>query len=115
MKEIRTKKFLVDLVRILQFFSFFCYSRRFVRTRFSAGQFNYHLGQNFINPFNPEMSIPNQIAENAKVSIKIFNMLGREIRKLINETQAAGFHSAQRDGKDSFWNKIVSGIYLYKI
>ncbi|OQX94754.1 hypothetical protein B6I21_08975, partial [candidate division KSB1 bacterium 4572_119] len=75
----------------------------------------YVLYQNYPNPFNPTTTIEYYLPEKARVQISIYNMLGEEIIKLIDEKQRAGKNSIQWDGRDQAGNLIGSGIYLYKI
>ena len=75
----------------------------------------FALSQNFPNPFNPETSISFQIPEESYVVLKVFNLLGKEIKTLVNETKQAGNHTVQWDGRDNNGNKVVSGLYLYQI
>jgi hypothetical protein len=76
---------------------------------------DYEISQNYPNPFNPETDIKYQLPVKNFVTIKIFNMLGKEINSLVNEFKPAGYHFVCWDGKDSFGNKVVSGIYLYQV
>ncbi|MFH1196402.1 MAG: T9SS type A sorting domain-containing protein [bacterium] len=72
----------------------------------------FHLYQNYPNPFNPTTVISWQLAASSNVSIKIFDVLGREITMLVDEFQNAGFHQIEFDaGK----YKLTSGVYFYKI
>jgi glycosidase len=76
---------------------------------------NFHLFQNFPNPFNPSTTIRYSIVEPGNVSIKIYDVLGREVKTLINEVKTVGTHSSTWNGYDNFDNKVSSGIYLYRI
>jgi hypothetical protein len=69
----------------------------------------YDLAQNFPNPFNPETTIPYAVPERANVSLRIFDMLGREVAVLANGMQDAGNYTAH-------WNAagIPSGLYFYR-
>ena len=71
---------------------------------------NYYLSQNYPNPFNPSTVISYQLPVNSKVSLKIYDLLGREVATLVNEEQSAGW-------KEVEWNasNIASGIYFYKL
>jgi len=71
---------------------------------------SFDLEQNFPNPFNPSTTIRYTIPENGLVTLKVFDVLGREVTTLINEVQNAGTHTAQFSGKD-----MPSGMYLYTI
>ena len=50
-----------------------------------------------------------------KISIKIFDIIGREIATLINQEQSAGEHYVPWNGKDNTGNKVASGVYFYNI
>ena len=73
----------------------------------------FMLAKNYPNPFNPTTNIQYQLAESRNVSIKIYNMLGNEVKTLINEEQPAGLHQITWDGKNSNGNNVSSGVYLY--
>jgi photosystem II stability/assembly factor-like uncharacterized protein len=70
----------------------------------------YSLYQNYPNPFNPNTNIKYQILKNEYVSLKVFNILGKEIATLVNEKQSPGTYEISFDGKD-----LSSGIYFYKL
>lgn len=76
---------------------------------------HYELVQNYPNPFNPSTTIKFNMPEANYVSLKVYNMLGQEIRSLIKEHKAAGTHIITWDGKDNYGNNVSSGAYLYKI
>lgn len=69
-----------------------------------------HLFQNYPNPFNPSTIISYQIPEEKFVSLKVFDLIGRELRTLVNETQKAGFYSVSFDA-----SQLSSGIYFYSL
>jgi len=70
----------------------------------------YKLYQNYPNPFNPSTNIKYQIPNNGFVSIKVFDILGKEITTLVNEKQSSGTYEVTFDGGD-----LSSGIYFYKL
>ncbi len=70
---------------------------------------NYSLSQNYPNPFNPSTIINYAIAKSGIVTLKVYDILGREAATLVNEIQNAGNHSV------IFNRKMASGIYLYKL
>ena len=69
---------------------------------------NYFLYQNYPNPFNPATVIEYSIANPGLVTIKVYDILGNEIRTLVNEEESAGKYSTSFDG-----STLVSGIYFY--
>ncbi len=73
----------------------------------------YALHGNYPNPFNPTTSIRYDLPEASYVSLVIFDILGREIRTLLDNREEAGFKSVVWDGKDNFGNGISTGIYIY--
>jgi agmatine/peptidylarginine deiminase len=70
----------------------------------------YELGQNYPNPFNPSTNIKFAISKSGFVSLKIYDVLGREVSALINEFRQAGEYSVEFNA-----NNFTSGIYFYKI
>jgi len=76
--------------------------------------------QNYPNPFNPETWIPFQLAQNAPVTISIYNAEGQMIHTIPLGNKKAGMYatkekSAYWDGKDRFGGKVASGVYYYTI
>jgi hypothetical protein len=71
---------------------------------------DYHLAQNYPNPFNPSTKISYNIIKQGLVTLKIFDILGREVSTLVNEVQSAG----QKDIEFNAEN-LPSGIYFYTI
>jgi len=70
----------------------------------------YLLYQNYPNPFNPTTTINYSIPKQSKVTIKIFNVLGREVATLVNDEKPSGYHKVEFDG-----SKLTSGIYFYRM
>ena len=75
----------------------------------------YALGQNYPNPFNPSTTIQFELPDESHTKISIYNLLGREIIQLVNETYKAGYHEVIWNGKDSYGRTIPSGMYLYRM
>ncbi|MBC8180597.1 T9SS type A sorting domain-containing protein [candidate division KSB1 bacterium] len=73
------------------------------------------LKQNYPNPFNPETSIPFSLNQDAKVTVKIFNVLGQEMVTLLDRDIVAGKHLIQWDGTDKNAVNVASGIYFYQV
>lgn len=75
----------------------------------------FTLEQNYPNPFNPSTLIKYSLPKNAYVTIKIYDMLGNEIKTLVSNESAAGNYSVQWNGDDNFGNKVSTGAYIYRI
>ena len=75
----------------------------------------YVLSQNFPNPFNPSTTINYQLPEASSVTITIYNTLGQEVKRLINESQIAGYYSVQWNGANYDNRAVSSGMYIYRI
>ena len=80
---------------------------------FLPDQFELHA--NFPNPFNPTTSINYDLPENASVSLMIYDIMGREIKHLVNEAQNAGFKAIMWDGTNNYGQQVGTGMYLYQI
>jgi len=70
----------------------------------------YKLSQNYPNPFNPVTKINYQIPVKGYVSLKIYDILGREVKELVNEIKSQGFYTIDYDASG-----LSSGIYLYRL
>ena len=68
------------------------------------------LSQNFPNPFNPTTTINYQLPQNCFVTIKVFDMLGKEVSTLVNESKPAGYYEVDFNG-----GKLTSGVYIYRL
>jgi len=71
------------------------------------------LDQNYPNPFNPETEIRFNLPEANHVVLKIYNILGQEVRTLADQLYGAGQHTVRWDGKDRNGIQLSSGIYFY--
>ncbi|MBS1550539.1 MAG: T9SS type A sorting domain-containing protein [Bacteroidetes bacterium] len=65
---------------------------------------------NYPNPFNPTTKISFEIGNSSNVTLKIFNVLGKEVATLVNDLKNSGHYEVMFDGSN-----FVSGIYFYKI
>jgi hypothetical protein len=70
----------------------------------------FSLAQNYPNPFNPSTTIKYGLPKDAKVSLVVFDMLGRKVMTLVNDMQKAGYHEVQFNSLN-----LSSGTYFYKI
>jgi aminopeptidase N len=70
----------------------------------------FSLSQNFPNPFNPSTNIEYRIPNAELVTLKVYDVLGREVATLVNERKQPGMYSAEWDG-----SRAASGIYFYRL
>lgn len=70
----------------------------------------FGLSQNYPNPFNPSTSISFALPVNCRVTLKVYDILGREVVSLVDGYQSAGYHEVRFEGA-----KLSSGIYIYKL
>jgi hypothetical protein len=78
----------------------------------------FHLSDNYPNPFNPETTIDYSIPESHRmipVVIEVYNVLGQKVRMLVDEIQNAGFYSVRWDGRNDHGYSVASGLYIYTI
>ena len=73
----------------------------------------FALEQNFPNPFNPSTNIKYSTPIEANIELRIYNILGQEVKILVDEITRAGFYNVEWDGKDNFNQRVASGIYIY--
>ena len=71
---------------------------------------NYALEQNYPNPFNPSTTIRYQIPKDGLVTLKVYDVLGRKVKTLVNSYQSAGEHFVKFDGRG-----LASGVYFYSL
>ena len=77
---------------------------------FNVTPLNFVLKQNYPNPFNPATTIEYYIPVQGNVSLKVYDITGKEAASLVNENQKAGQHSVQFDATG-----LASGVYIYKL
>jgi PKD repeat protein/putative intracellular protease/amidase len=75
----------------------------------------YGLSQNYPNPFNPKTSIEYSAAGEGRICVKVFNVLGQEVRTLVNRHHAPGNYRTIWNGRDSAGQEMPSGIYYYQL
>ena len=76
---------------------------------------SYTLYNNYPNPFNPITTLQYDLPENNFVRITIYDLMGREVRTLINKNQDAGFKSVIWNATNNQGKPVSAGVYLYQI
>ena len=71
---------------------------------------DYAIEQNFPNPFNPSTTIKYQLPQNGLVTLKIYDILGKEVATLVNSEQQSGRYEVNFNATN-----LASGVYLYRI
>jgi hypothetical protein len=77
--------------------------------------YSYALYENFPNPFNPETQIRFELAATQDVKLAIYDILGRRVRFLTNQSFGPGFHVVNWDGMNDMGERVASGVYVYRI
>lgn len=85
-------------------------SREKAKPESNIDQFAYKLEQNYPNPFNPATQINYSLRDDGFVSLKVFDILGREVANLINQNQKSGYHTVNFDASN-----LPSGVYIYTL
>ncbi len=73
------------------------------------------LHPNFPNPFNPSTQIAYDLAKDSNVRLEIFDLMGRNVKTLVNGKQIAGRHMATWNATDNFGQPVSAGVYLYRL
>ncbi|MBI4547352.1 MAG: T9SS type A sorting domain-containing protein [Ignavibacteriae bacterium] len=81
----------------------------------SSLPWEHSLFQNYPNPFNPSTVIRYQLPVQSKVTLRIYNVLGQEVKMLVDEVQEAGYKSVEWNSTNNFSNQVASGVYFYRI
>jgi hypothetical protein len=74
----------------------------------------FSLNQNYPNPFNPSTRISYSLGQSARVTLKVYDILGREVATLVDAQQEAGAHTATF-GPESIGRSMASGVYFYSL
>jgi len=77
--------------------------------------YSYALYENFPNPFNPETQIRFELAATQDVKLAIYDILGRRVRFLTNQSYGPGFHVVNWNGRNDMGERVASGVYVYRI
>ena len=75
----------------------------------------FGLAQNYPNPFNPSTTIIYILPEQGPVTITIYNLLGQEVKTLVNDTKPAGSYQVRWNGDDREGRMMATGIYFYRL
>ncbi len=75
----------------------------------------FALHANYPNPFNPTTTISYDLPKRSQVTLGIYNILGKQIKTLVNQSQDAGNRIAVWDGTDNLGRQVSAGVYLYRI
>ncbi|MDP4175537.1 MAG: T9SS type A sorting domain-containing protein, partial [Bacteroidota bacterium] len=81
-----------------------------VNANSNAAPKDYELAQNYPNPFNPSTSIKYSIPQNSMVSLKVYDILGKEVASLVNEQKSAGSYEVNFNA-----NSLSAGMYIYEL
>ena len=86
------------------------YGRTLLVDQKEISPYEFSLSQNFPNPFNPDTKIQYSVKNKQNVSLKVFDILGKEIATLVNEEKPAGNYEVEFNAEG-----LVSGIYFYRL
>jgi hypothetical protein len=103
----------IEAHRILgdkEYFDIYPEEQSIKKTVTTAAPTEYELYDNYPNPFNPATTINFQIPKDGYVTLKVYDILGREVATLVNEEKKAGSYSYKFDASE-----LSSGVYIYKI
>ena len=73
----------------------------------------YSLAQNFPNPFNPATTIRYELKEAGAVTLRIYDLMGQQVRELVNAPQSSGRHQVTWEGRDETGAQVANGVYFY--
>jgi hypothetical protein len=82
---------------------------------FRPAVFDDALAQNYPNPFNPSTTVAFSLAQTVDVSLAIYDVTGRLVRTLVNESRPAGNHKVTWNGLDDLGSRVASGVYFYRM
>ncbi|MDH3651625.1 MAG: putative Ig domain-containing protein, partial [Saprospiraceae bacterium] len=74
----------------------------------------FALQQNFPNPFYAQTTIPFDLSTSSNITLKVYNLLGEEVRSLVQEFRPAGTFQVTWDGMNEQGQRMASGVYLYR-
>jgi len=75
----------------------------------------YALYQNFPNPFNPVTEIQFDVPDVSVVDMVVYNLMGQQVRRLVNGEIQAGYHRVVWDGLNDRGEPVSTGVYIYSL
>ena len=75
----------------------------------------FSLAQNYPNPCNPTTEIRYQLPEQCSVRLRVYNLMGQEVMRLVDKVEGTGMHVVRWDGKDALGRELASGVYIYRL
>ncbi|MFC2088131.1 FlgD immunoglobulin-like domain containing protein, partial [Calditrichota bacterium] len=75
----------------------------------------FALGNNFPNPFNPVTIIPVSLPQSSEIKLKIYDLLGKEIKTVFSGPKDVGRHYFTWDGSNYYNRQVAAGVYLYRL
>ncbi len=76
---------------------------------------DFYLGQNYPNPFNPSTELGFRIAEVGFVELKVYDLLAREVKTLVQGELSPGSYGVSWDGRDKNGRPVAGGVYIYRL
>ena len=86
-----------------------------LKTESSINPENFYINEAYPNPFNPYTTLSYYLPNNETVHIKIFDIMGRQVKTFVMPDQIAGYGSIQWNGTNDYDQRVSSGLYLYTI
>jgi subtilisin len=74
----------------------------------------YAIHDNYPNPFNPSTTIRYEIPEASRVSLVVYDIMGREVQRLVEGVVEQGYYTATWEGRNKSGSPVASGIYIYR-
>lgn len=75
----------------------------------------FELGANYPNPFNPTTTLHYDLADAGQVRLIVYNVMGQQIRVLVNQPQEAGGYRVEWDATDASGQRVAPGLYRYRL
>ena len=94
---------------------FYDTAQSYLNNRVSEIAFEFKLGKNYPNPFNPSTRINFTIPNKMNVSVVIYDIMGRRVKTLIDRLLIQGNHNIVWHGNDQYGSNVSSGIYFYEL